>query len=188
MMILEEMDSPIGGVLLVSQGGVLCALDFAGYRARMEKLLARHHGRVTLHAVAGTTDFARRLQDYFAGALRAVEGIRTAETGTPFEREVWTALRAIPPGEARTYAALAASIGRPRAVRAVGGANARNPIAIVQPCHRVIGAGEDLTGYAAGLERKRWLLEHEGYHPAPGTPSARLTSWPDARRSTGFQL
>jgi methylated-DNA-[protein]-cysteine S-methyltransferase len=81
--------------------------------------------------------------------------------GTPFQREVWRALAAIPHGETRSYAEVARAIGRPAAVRAVGAANARNPISIVVPCHRVVGASGDLTGYAGGLARKRWLLAHE---------------------------
>lgn len=162
MTILEEIESPIGTVLLVSRGDTLCALDFSDFRARMDKLLARHYGPLELHAAHRPTDFARRIRDYFGGELQAVDPIRTDACGTPFEREVWDALRTIPPGEVRTYAGLAEAIGRPRAVRAVGGANARNPVAIVQPCHRVIGASEDLTGYAGGLHRKQWLLAHEG--------------------------
>jgi methylated-DNA-[protein]-cysteine S-methyltransferase len=82
--------------------------------------------------------------------------------GTDFQRTVWKALRAIPAGETRTYGQLAAAIGSPRAVRAAGLANGQNPVAVIVPCHRVIGANGTLTGYAGGLARKRWLLAHEG--------------------------
>ena len=94
--------------------------------------------------------------------------MRRRPAAPPFQREVWAALRAIPVGATTSYGRLAAAIGRPKAVRAVGLANGSNPIGIVVPCHRVIGADASLTGYGGGLERKRWLLEHEGVHlPAP---------------------
>ena len=93
---------------------------------------------------------------------RVFGDIPWAAAGTPFQQQVWAALTGIEPGTTTTYGALAASIGRPRAVRAVGAANGRNPIAIVVPCHRLVGADGTLTGYGGGLERKRWLLAHEG--------------------------
>jgi methylated-DNA-[protein]-cysteine S-methyltransferase len=97
-----------------------------------------------------------------AGDIASLDGIPTESDGTPFQREVWAALRQIPAGETWSYGRLAAHIGRPAAVRAVGLANGANPIGVVVPCHRVIGASGGLTGYAGGLERKRWLLAHEG--------------------------
>ncbi len=104
---------------------------------------------------------ARALADYFAGDLDAIADLPTAANGTAFQLSVWAALRQIPVGETVSYGALAARIGRPKAVRAVGLANGANPIAIVVPCHRVIGADASLTGYGGGLHRKRWLLAHE---------------------------
>ena len=101
------------------------------------------------------------LQAWFAGDLRAFDGLSITTGGTEFQRRVWAALRDIPAGETRSYGQLAAAIGQPTAVRAVGLANGANPVGIVTPCHRVIGAGGALTGYAGGVERKRWLLEHE---------------------------
>jgi methylated-DNA-[protein]-cysteine S-methyltransferase len=103
---------------------------------------------------------ARELEDYVAGA-RTTFSFPFAATGTPFQREVWAALSAIPFGETRSYADVARAIGRPRAVRAVGAANGKNPLSIVVPCHRVIGGRGDLTGYSGGLPRKAWLLAHE---------------------------
>jgi methylated-DNA-[protein]-cysteine S-methyltransferase len=103
-----------------------------------------------------------RLQAYMAGDIATLGGIPTDTTGTPFQREVWAALRQIPAGETWSYGRLAAHIGRPAAVRAVGLANGANPIGVVVPCHRVIGANGSLTGYSGGIERKRWLLQHEG--------------------------
>ncbi|MFK7988631.1 MAG: methylated-DNA--[protein]-cysteine S-methyltransferase [Sandaracinaceae bacterium] len=106
----------------------------------------------------------QELDAYFAGARRAFE-VPLDPHGTAFQRQVWAALEAIPFGATRTYAQLAASVGRPRAARAVGAANGRNPISIVVPCHRVIGANGQLTGFAGGLRNKRWLLEHEAHSP-----------------------
>jgi methylated-DNA-[protein]-cysteine S-methyltransferase len=103
------------------------------------------------------------LAAYFAGSVNAIDGLPTATGGTEFQRMVWRALRQIPCGETISYATLARRIGRPAAVRAVGLANGANPISIVVPCHRVIGSDGSLTGYGDGLERKRWLLAHEGY-------------------------
>ena len=92
---------------------------------------------------------------------------RFSERGTPFQRAVWAALRRIPAGETLSYGQLAAQIGKPKAVRAVGLANGSNPVGVVVPCHRVIGADGSLTGYGGGLPRKLWLLEHEGARLAP---------------------
>src|SRR5690606_4692756 len=102
---------------------------------------------------------------YFGGDLTALDGLTVQTGGTDFQRSVWTALRAIPAGQTRSYGQLAAAIGSPKAVRAAGLANGQNPIAVIVPCHRVIGANGTLTGYAGGLERKRWLLAHEGARP-----------------------
>ena len=102
------------------------------------------------------------VEAYFAGDVHALDGLTVTTGGTDFQRSVWKALRAIPAGETRTYGQLAAAIGSPKAVRAVGLANGRNPVGLIVPCHRVIGANGTLTGYAGGLERKRWLLQHEG--------------------------
>jgi methylated-DNA-[protein]-cysteine S-methyltransferase len=104
----------------------------------------------------------RRLRRYFEGDLGALDGIAWRTGGTPFQRKVWQALTAIRPGETRNYGALAATIRCPSAVRAVGAANGANPISVVVPCHRVIGADGSLTGYGGGVARKRWLLLHEG--------------------------
>jgi methylated-DNA-[protein]-cysteine S-methyltransferase len=106
--------------------------------------------------------FTSRVRAYFAGEIRALEGLPADGGGTAFQRRVWAELRRIAPGETRSYGEVAARVGAPRASRAVGVANARNPVALAVPCHRVIGADGSLTGYAAGVERKRWLLAHEG--------------------------
>ena len=105
---------------------------------------------------------AEELRAYFAGDLRTFS-VPLRLAGTDFQRRVWAALRAIPFGQVRSYGEVAAAIGRPGAARAVGMANARNPVAVIVPCHRVIAAGGRLGGYSAGLWRKRWLLRHEGH-------------------------
>jgi methylated-DNA-[protein]-cysteine S-methyltransferase len=102
------------------------------------------------------------LQAYFAGELARLNDITCATAGTPFQRMVWGALRTIPPGRTLSYGALAARLDRPSAARAVGLANGANPISVVIPCHRLVGANGALTGYGGGLGRKRWLLAHEG--------------------------
>jgi len=110
------------------------------------------------------------LDGYFAGQPPARD-LRLAPRGTPFQLRVWKALEQIPYGETSTYGAIAKRIGRPSAVRAVGASNARNPISIIVPCHRVIGADGQLVGYAGGLPMKRWLLAHEARHQKPASPA-----------------
>lgn len=160
---LERLPSPVGQVLLVTDAdGAVRALDFADFEDRMRRLLARHAPGAVL--VEGAVDARARaaVAAYFAGDARAFDGVAVRTAGTAFQEEVWAALRAIPPGETRSYGQLAAAIGRPKAVRAAGMANGQNPVAVLNPCHRVIGANGTLTGYAGGLERKQWLLAHEG--------------------------
>ena len=129
----------------------------------MRRLLGLHYGAaVTLAGGRAPSPARRALEAYLAGDLGAIDALAVETAGTLFQRAVWAKLRLIPAGETLTYAALAARIGRPKAVRAVGAANGANPIGVVVPCHRVIGADGALTGYGGGLERKRWLLAHEG--------------------------
>jgi methylated-DNA-[protein]-cysteine S-methyltransferase len=106
------------------------------------------------------------LSGYFAGQVEAIAALAVDGQGTAFQRRVWRALREVPAGSTASYADIAARIGSPRASRAVGSANHNNPIGIVVPCHRIIGKNGDLTGYAGGIERKRWLLAHEARHAA----------------------
>jgi O-6-methylguanine DNA methyltransferase len=159
---VEPHPSPIGTLLLVTDvEGRLCALDYPEYEARMLRLLARHHGSKELVSARPSPRLTRALEAYFHGTLSALDALPTATNGSRFQHTVWEALRAIPAGTTVSYGQLAAQLGRPTAARAVGLANGSNPIAIVVPCHRVIGANGTLTGYAGGVERKRWLLEHE---------------------------
>jgi len=159
---LELWNSPISRLLLVTDAeGNLRALDYADYESRMRLLLKRHYGEFTLTEAPAPAPIKRSLEAYFAGDTDALNEIPTATNGTSFQRQVWKALRSIPSGSTLTYGGLAARIGRASASRAVGAANGSNPIAIVVPCHRVIGSNNSLTGYAGGLAHKQWLLDHE---------------------------
>jgi methylated-DNA-[protein]-cysteine S-methyltransferase len=162
---LERLDTATGRMLLVTDDEQrLRALDWEDHEPRMRLLLRRSYGAEAPRLVEAptTSEAARALDAYFGGDLDALAHLPTATNGTPFQQTVWRALRDIPVGETESYGALAARIGQPRAARAVGLANGSNPVAIVVPCHRVIGSNAALTGYGGGLDRKRWLLEHEG--------------------------
>ena len=161
---LDRVATPVGEVLLVTDGeGAVRALDFADYEARMLRLLRRHCGADPVLAEGRAPEGVRRaVEAYFSGELRALDGVAVKTGGTTFQKAVWAALRAVPAGETRSYSQLAAAIGSPKAVRAAGLANGQNPVAGHDHRHRVIGANGTLTGYAGGLERKRWLLKHEG--------------------------
>ncbi len=166
---LDSLPSPIGEVLLAWDGyGRLRVLDFADFEARMLELLRHHYGEVALERHAAPASISEPIGRYFSGELTALEEIGVATGGTEFQKSVWSALREIEPGETASYGDVARRLGRERSVRAVGAANGANPIAIVVPCHRVIGHKGDLTGYGGGLPRKRWLLAHEARARAVG--------------------
>lgn len=168
---LDRVATPAGEVLLVTDAeGTVRALDFAGYEDRMRRLLLRHWGEATLVEGRAPETVRAAVDAWFGGDLTALDGLEIKTGGTVFQRAVWAALRAIPAGQTRTYGQLAAAIGSPKAVRAAGLANGQNPIAVIVPCHRVIGANGTLTGYAGGIERKRWLLDHE----RAAAPAARI--------------
>ena len=162
---ISHMPTPIGEMRLITdERAIVRALDWDDYTDRMERLLVRQYGRGRVRLVAGPMPsvLRARLEAYFGGDLHAIDEIAVETGGTPFQREVWAALRLIPVGQTFSYGAQAAKIGRPAAVRAVGLANGANPVGLIVPCHRVIGANGSLTGYGGGIERKRWLLRHEG--------------------------
>ncbi len=161
-LLIDTIPSPIGRILIVTDGERMCSLDFEDYEARMTKLLKRRYDRIKFKQANDPHGFSSRVKEYFAGNFDVLNAIPVKTGGTPFQQEVWSALRHIPEGRTLTYGALAGKIGRPAAARAVGMANSLNPIAIVLPCHRVVGSNGSLTGYAGGLERKSWLLRHEG--------------------------
>jgi methylated-DNA-[protein]-cysteine S-methyltransferase len=162
---VDRLSTPIGFMLIAVDGEArLRALDWSDYETRMHRLLRLHYGAGGVELIVGKAPDAVRepLERYLAGDISAIDAIPVQTRGTPFQREVWAALRNIPAGETTSYGALATKIGRPAAVRAVGMANGSNPVGVVVPCHRVIGANGALTGFGGGLERKRWLLMHEG--------------------------
>jgi methylated-DNA-[protein]-cysteine S-methyltransferase len=167
---LDRLPTPIGTALLVTDvDGALRALDWEDHEPRLRQLLRLQYGAPVLEHARAPENIRAALTGYFAGDLACVNAIRWRVAGTAFQRKVWTALRTIPVGTTTSYGELAARLDMPKAVRAVGHANGSNPISIVVPCHRVIGANGSLTGYGGGLPRKRWLLEHEGVvlKPAP---------------------
>ncbi|MEA2737525.1 MAG: methylated-DNA-[protein]-cysteine S-methyltransferase [Acetobacteraceae bacterium] len=162
----EQFTAPTGTMLLLTDDAdQVHALDWEDYATRMHDLLRLQCGPVRLQQRQAASPARRAIEAYYEGALGAIEDLPVKTGGTAFQREVWTALRAIPTGKTTTYGALAAKLGRPKAMRAVGMANGANPVSIIVPCHRVIGADATLTGYGGGLERKRWLLRHEGALP-----------------------
>lgn len=147
-------DSPLGALTLVDEDGRLAGLYLPDQRHRPEP------DRLGPRDDAVQPRLREQLDAYFTGRLQAFD-VELAPGGTPFQAQVWAALRAVPYGSTVTYGELAAAVGRPAAVRAVGAANGRNPVCIVVPCHRVVGAGGALTGYSGGLDRKRALLALE---------------------------
>ena len=160
--LIDRIASEIGTILIVSDGESLCALDYGDYEDRMKTLLQRRYERLRFHDATDPQGFSSRIRSYLAGHYDAIDDLPVNTGGTPFQRRVWSALRTIPVGTTVSYGEMAVKLGKPAAYRAVGMANALNPVAIVVPCHRMIGGNGALTGYAGGLERKRWLLEHEG--------------------------
>ncbi|MBV9758614.1 MAG: methylated-DNA--[protein]-cysteine S-methyltransferase [Alphaproteobacteria bacterium] len=159
----ERLNTPTGPILIVTDAEQrLRAIEWTDHEQRMHQLLRRQYGTVGISDAAAPSPARRSLQAYFEGDMAALAGLAVATNGTAFQQEVWEALRRIPVGRTVSYSGLAAAIGRPTATRAVGLANATNPVPIVIPCHRVIGADGTLTGFGGGLDRKRWLLAHEG--------------------------
>jgi methylated-DNA-[protein]-cysteine S-methyltransferase len=164
---IDRIDSPIGAMIVVHDAGErLRSLEFEDHEPRMRQLLRHHYGDegrgYTLKERPAPDAIRQAFARYFAGELGVLDDIPVATAGTPFQRNVWAALREIRPGTTMSYGSLARKLGCPNSVRAVGHANGANPISIVVPCHRVIGSDASLTGYGGGIERKLWLLSHEG--------------------------
>jgi methylated-DNA-[protein]-cysteine S-methyltransferase len=156
-----ECETALGPVTAAVCDGRLVALTFSDRWPQAAARLGRRFGACAERR-SDPTRLQARLERYFGGGLNAFDGIALDPGGTDFQRSVWSALREIPAGTTTSYSELARRIGAPSAVRAVGAANGANPIWLIIPCHRAIGANGDLTGYAGGLDRKRWLLRHEG--------------------------
>lgn len=164
---LEKIASPVGDMLIAwDDQERLRVLDFSDYEPRMKELLRLQYDDCEVGSGVAPRSIAEPIARYFAGEITAIDAISVFTGGTEFQKSVWAALRGIPAGTTLSYGALAQRLGCPKAVRAVGGANGANPIGIVVPCHRVIGANGTLTGYGGGLHRKKWLLAHEGVHLA----------------------
>jgi methylated-DNA-[protein]-cysteine S-methyltransferase len=166
--LIDRTATPVGELVLIAdEQGRLRAIDWTDHEARLMKLLNTHYraDRFTLREQRDPSGLTDAMQRYFAGELGIIDRLPVMTAGTEFQRTVWQQLRQIPCGEILTYGQLAQRIGRPTASRAVGMANGSNPISIVVPCHRVIGSQGALTGYAGGVQRKQWLLQHEGYLP-----------------------
>lgn len=162
MIHLTTLASPIGPLTLAAHGDRVCLLLFGGDEERAHNILKRWYGAESIHADPDPAGAATRLEDYFAGRLHALDSVNVEFNGTPFQTRVWETLRTIRAGTTAAYADIARAVAAPSAIRAVGAANGANPIAVIVPCHRVIGSNGTLTGYGGGLDRKRWLLEHEG--------------------------
>lgn len=164
--LLDRLPTPIGALLLVcDDDGKLHAAEFHDYEDRMHRSLrlsTAAKGGYALRKGRAPATIRDRIEAYFAGELDAIDAIETATGGTAFQQKVWRALRRIKPGKTLTYGALAVRIGEDKAIRAVGAANGANPVSVIVPCHRLIGANGSLVRYGGGIERKRWLLQHEG--------------------------
>ncbi|HEX5482664.1 MAG TPA: methylated-DNA--[protein]-cysteine S-methyltransferase [Terriglobia bacterium] len=163
-LMIDWIETPIGKMAIVADDeGNLRAVDWTDHEDRMLHLLRRQYGENGFRLEPGKNPhgFTGAIRRYFDGDLTALDGLPVKTAGTPFQRAVWSALRKIPCGTTMTYGELARQIGKPAAMRAVGLANGANPVGVIVPCHRVIGADGSLTGYGGGIDRKKWLLEHE---------------------------
>lgn len=163
-LLLDRIDTPLGELSIVAdQQGNLRFTSWADDEAHLLPSLEHHFGKdqISISSCRNPGGLADAIARYFAGDLSAIDTLPVQTAGTFFQQQVWGALREIPCGTTISYAVLAARIGRPNAVRAVGLANGSNPVGVVIPCHRVIGSDGSLTGYGGGIERKRWLLRHE---------------------------
>jgi methylated-DNA-[protein]-cysteine S-methyltransferase len=162
----DKITTPLGPLwILCDEQFHLRAVEWEEHSDRMVQLLDLHYRAEGYErvSVSNPDGLSTKMKAYFEGDLSIINALPSATAGTPFQREVWQALRAIPCGQVMHYGQLAELLGRPGAARAVGAANGSNPVSVVVPCHRVIGRNGTMTGYAGGVQRKEWLLRHEGY-------------------------
>ncbi len=159
------VESPVGTLQVFARDGAVCLIAFGDAAQPLQR---RFRAPVRLVPSRDPGGAVSALRAYFAGDLQALDTLAVDTGGTSFQQKVWRALRGIPPGSTISYQELARKIDAPAAVRAVGAANGANPIPIVIPCHRVIGASGKLVGYGGGIEHKDWLLRHEGWKPLKG--------------------
>jgi len=158
----DEFECPIGRLIFASNNEGVCGLGFDDdYQEELRSIFNRRFGSFEYRRGSDPHKLKAALRKYFQGDLHILDSVPVSMGGTPFQQLVWNELRAIPAGETCTYGQLAAKLGKPQASRAVGHANGANPVPIIVPCHRVVGT-TSLTGFGGGLERKRWLLQHEG--------------------------
>ncbi|HET6621223.1 MAG TPA: methylated-DNA--[protein]-cysteine S-methyltransferase [Dongiaceae bacterium] len=172
-LLIDRIRTPIGELGIVAdEDGRLRAVEWTDHDDRMREAFRLHYGKdgYALKPARNPAGLSGALRAYFDGEVGAIDPLKVATGGTAFQKSVWKALRSIPCGETISYATLAQRVGHPKAVRAVGHANGDNPVSVVVPCHRVIGTNGSLTGYGGGIERKRWLLEHER-QASPESPS-----------------
>lgn len=160
--LIVKLDSPLGPIHAAVRAGALVALGFEEQWPGLLREVRERFPGAAFEPGRAPAALALAFERYWEGDARALDALAADPGGTAFQRRVWAELRGIPAGATASYAEIARRVGAPEAVRAVGAANGRNPVALVIPCHRVIGADGSLTGYAGGLERKRRLLEHEG--------------------------
>lgn len=158
---LATIDSPVGALTIAARGPKVCLVHFGAITDRMRSTIEAWYPGSTLASSADPGGAVTVLRRYFDGDLEILDGVEVELHGTPFQQRVWMALRTVKAGTTLSYSELAERVGSPSAIRAVGAANGANPIAIVLPCHRIIGRNGSLTGYGGGLDRKQWLLGHE---------------------------
>lgn len=163
-LLIDRIKSDLGQILVVSDGESLCALEFDDAEQRAIASLQKRYGQFKFKKTKNPLGVSDCLRSYFRGELTALDQLPVSTGGTAFQKQIWALLRHIPPGTVVSYRDLAIKLDSPNACRAVGLANSQNPVAIVIPCHRVIGTNGALTGYAGGIERKQWLLRHEEVH------------------------
>ena len=162
---IATIDSPIGKMTAAARGNLVCVVHFGPQTPGLRSSLKRWYPDASIEEVEDPGGAVGVLRRYFAGDLQSLDEIKVELNGTSFQKNVWLALRTVKAGTTMSYAQLAKRVGSPAAVRAVGAANGANPVAVVLPCHRIIGSDGSLTGYGGGIHRKRWLLDHEGVKP-----------------------
>jgi len=182
---IAELESPVGPLVLGARDGRLCALTFADDWDAIAARVSRSLGDDEWRRAGDPAGAVRAMDDYFSGDVDALDAVPIEMCGTAFQRRAWSAMRDIPAGDVASYGELGVRIGTPRASRAVGAAAGANLIVVVIPCHRVVGSGGGLGGYGGGLERKRWLLEHERKHERKHERSQERAQEPDHGRDRG---
>ena len=160
--LLGMMETPVGTLTVAAHGERVCLVHFGANDGQVRTTLSAWYPDAAIRDARDPAGAVAVLNRYFKGDLESLGEIEVELHGTPFQRDVWMALRTVKAGTTKSYAQLASQVGTPAAVRAVGAANGANPVAVVLPCHRIIGSNGSLTGYGGGLDRKRWLLDHEG--------------------------